>query len=348
MSDDFASAGDLGAWVEQGVHEPTFEERLAARERQARLEELQRRLDAELEDERDALARDERLRRRNRRIVATGWLVVFALIAGLAARSLSRSEDRAAAAAWVSAGDADIGDRVWSGRRPSPSTGSGEPLGRPMAAPNGRGPFEFVALQPGSDRPVAYDPCRPIHYVVNGEARPEGADGIVENAIDRISEVTGLQFVADGSTDETAADGRDPFQPDRYGDVWAPVLIWWASPDESALLGGAVAGYGGSASFTVTDPSATGPSARSTSVYVTGQVVLDGPQILDIIRRDPDSTAAAEAVVLHELAHVVGLGHVDDPSQLMNPVSRSGLHDFAAGDLRGLRELGSGACVPGI
>lgn len=33
----------------------------------------------------------------------------------------------------------------------------------------------FLAVQPTDDRPVAYDPCRPIRYVVNAETAPAGA-----------------------------------------------------------------------------------------------------------------------------------------------------------------------------
>lgn len=48
---------------------------------------------------------------------------------------------------------------------------------------------------------------------------------------------------------------------------------------------------------------------------------------------------------MHELAHVVGLDHVDDPTQLMNPEG-TGVTEFAAGDLAGLAVLGGGQCVP--
>ncbi len=343
MSDDFLSADDLRAWVEQGVHEPTAEERLAAWERQVRAEELRVRLEAE-EDEAWEDERDRRHRRRNRRIVAAGWLVVFALIAGLLVRTFALSDDRRAASAWAALDRADVGTRVGSGEMPSPPISvSPTPLGAPIDAPSKRGPYEFVSMQPGSDAPVTYDPCRPIHYVVNHTGQPNDAENLVTDAIERISEVTGLQFVADDLTDEEIVPDRQPYQPDRYGDRWAPVLIAWGTPDDTPLLAGSVAGFGGSTQYTVTDQ-----AGISRSVYVTGEVVLDGPQIANIIRLDRDGLDGARAVVLHELAHVVGLDHVDDPTQLMNPVSQPGVTDFAAGDLRGLRQLGLGACVPGI
>ena len=80
-------------------------------------------------------------------------------------------------------------------------------------------------------------------------------------------------------------------------------------------------------------------------MYVTGTVSLDAgrmPEILAI--RDGEETA--RAIVLHELGHLVGLTHVDDPDQLMYPEARGEVADFAAGDLTGLAALGRGACVP--
>ena len=38
---------------------------------------------------------------------------------------------------------------------------------------------------------------------------------------------------------------------------------------------------------------------------------------------------------MHELGHVVGLGHVDDPCELMN-ADNKGRTSFGSGDLRGL------------
>jgi predicted Zn-dependent protease len=46
---------------------------------------------------------------------------------------------------------------------------------------------------------------------------------------------------------------------------------------------------------------------------------------------------------MHELGHVLGLGHVQDPSQLMYP-AHHGQATYGPGDLAGLAAEGDGAC----
>jgi len=53
------------------------------------------------------------------------------------------------------------------------------------------------------------------------------------------------------------------------------------------------------------------------------------------------------AVIQHELAHLVGLAHIDRPAELMFPET-SQQRDFGPGDLTGLATMGAGTCVPEI
>ena len=62
---------------------------------------------------------------------------------------------------------------------------------------------------------------------------------------------------------------------------------------------------------------------------------------------DAEGRAGVRAVVMHELTHVVGATHVDDPAQLMS-VDGNGRTDFGPGDLHALAVLGGGDCVPGL
>ncbi|MFE5839531.1 matrixin family metalloprotease [Arthrobacter sp. NPDC056493] len=181
--------------------------------------------------------------------------------------------------------------------------------------------------------PVGYSPCRPLHYVVNASLAPDGAAGLVPLAIREISRVTGIRFVDDGATDEQPSDQRAPYQPEAYGDRWAPLLISWTTPDAAPKLGGKVIGTGGSTHYSY----GNGPKS-----YVTGSLELDAPQMAIELER-PDGTGYATAVILHELGHVMGLEHVNDPVQLMYP--EIGAPDgLAAGDLNGLYQLGKTPC----
>ena len=211
------------------------------------------------------------------------------------------------------------------------------PLGAPPMSSGQTEGFAFSALQPDGDGPVAYSPCRPIHYVVRPDGAPAGGPALIQAAVARVSVATGLQFVDDGATREVPSADRKAYQPDVYGARWAPVLIAWSTAAESPELAGEVAGIAGSASVT--------RSGRS--VYVTGSVTLDSDDIgaLDAL---PGTRATALGVVTHELAHLVGLDHVDDPTQLMYPSTSATRSGLGAGDLAGLAALGSGDCAPDV
>lgn len=49
---------------------------------------------------------------------------------------------------------------------------------------------------------------------------------------------------------------------------------------------------------------------------------------------------------LDSLAHLVGLGHVNDEKQIMFPRVTGPIGGYQAGDLTGLAKLGVGRCFP--
>jgi hypothetical protein len=222
----------------------------------------------------------------------------------------------------------------WAEAPPPGVEASDTPLGFP---PTSSGSQAF-ALQPSPDPDqafAAYDPCRPVHYVVRPDNAPAGADQLVHEAVAEVSAATGLRFVNDGVTTEAPSEERQTYQPDRYGKKWAPVLIAWSTPQETPGLVGDVAGLGGSGyAHTPGQP----------LVLVAGQVELDAPALSEIMKTS-DGPSLVRAVIMHELGHVVGLDHVDDPSQLMH-AENNGVTSFAEGDRAGLALLGSGVCVP--
>lgn len=218
---------------------------------------------------------------------------------------------------------------------PLPADVSPRPLGRPQPAPAGNGGYAVLQSQPGSGEPVGWDPCRPLRYVVNRAHVPATGDHLLAGAVAELQAVTGILFVDEGTVDEAPADDRAPVQREVYGDRWAPVLIAWSDPVSSPGLAGPIAGYAG--------PQVVEGAEPDTLRYVTGQVVLDGPQ-LEELANGPAGLARARGVLLHELGHLIGLDHVDDPDQLMYPSTTLLGVEFAAGDLRGLAAVSGQPC----
>ncbi|MDO8107407.1 matrixin family metalloprotease [Isoptericola sp. b441] len=182
--------------------------------------------------------------------------------------------------------------------------------------------------------PVGYDPCRPVRYVVRPQGAPPGGEELVTRAVAEISAATGLEFVDAGTTDEAPTVDR-PLLQSRYGQDWAPVLIAWSTPRELPQLAGDVAGIGGSAAV-------PGADGRGTWL-AAGRLALDAGDLGRMIHAG--RADAAEAVVLHELSHVVGLDHVDDPDELMYPTTSRRV-DLGPGDRAGLALVGQVACQP--
>lgn len=209
-----------------------------------------------------------------------------------------------------------------------------DPLGTPADVAPG-GVHAFLQTQPGDPRqPVAWDPCREIRYEINPDGAPDGADDtvtFVQEAIDEVSGLTGLQFDYVGETDRRPS-WQAQLVPRGRGE---PVLIAWADADEVDELEGDVAGVGGAVSQQV--------PAGGWRRYVSGQVTLDS-EVYEILDGDRDGDARGRAILLHELGHLVGLDHVDSPAELMY-ADEVGLLDFGTGDRNGLVRLGKGQCA---
>lgn len=177
--------------------------------------------------------------------------------------------------------------------------------------------YAFLATEPNG-LPVSWDRCRPIHYVVNPAGAPDSWEDIVDDAISEVVEASGFQFDDEGTSKDRWADRRGA-DPD-------PVLISWATPEEVPALEGSTAGIGGGQAVT----------SNGETRYVTGVVVLDQEGYADMVRGSRHRAAAL--ILAHELGHVLGLDHYDDPNQLMNP-EYVGQRGFGDGDRAGFEEL---------
>jgi hypothetical protein len=182
--------------------------------------------------------------------------------------------------------------------------------------------------------PVRWDPCRPIELVVDADA-PTWFRDELEVATATLADATGLTLRTVGPTDERPRADRSPYDPGRYGERWAPVLVAWAQPHDGGLplrdIDRAIA-----------IPVAVGAPGDRT--YVSGQVVFNRDR--DDLRPGFDDRATSwGATVLHELAHLLGLAHVDDEDELMATHPGVGPVELGAGDLAGLAAVGAdGGC----
>ena len=207
--------------------------------------------------------------------------------------------------------------------------------------------YSFFDLADDGCTPVRWNPCEPVHFVVNpAQAPPTGVDDVRE-AFARMGEVTGITFVDDGVTDEEGGRRRARYQPGRYGERWAPILVYWQRGAErdgnTQVVGGGI-------------PSQVG------GVYVTGVLFLNADAVTDFTTNTPvaggfgpDHGGAGPIgpagvtwgrVILHEVGHLMGLSHVRDPRQLMYPETAEHTTrpaQFSDGDLAGLRHLGAAA-----
>jgi hypothetical protein len=226
---------------------------------------------------------------------------------------------------------------VWLGpARTSSAAGPG------TAGPADAGPLAETGVGASSDgytvwdrnddgTPVRWDPCSPIDVVVDPRDAPSGALDDLEIAIERLVRATGLTVRVTGTTDERPRADRPPYQPDRYGDRWAPVLVTWAAPHEGGIrLRSTDRG--------VALPVAVGPVGDRT--YVTAQVALNAERH-DLVPGFEDRSWSWGSTLLHELAHAVGLDHVDDPAELMYVHPGEGPVEFGPGDRAGLEAVGA-------
>ena len=179
------------------------------------------------------------------------------------------------------------------------------------------------------DPDVRWNPCEVITFKVNATGGPERAVKQVKQALARVAAATGLRFKYEGSTKAIPwrTDGRKP----EYSD--AALTISWATPKQVSPLREWTAGWGGG--------------------WYSGDVVYKGGIALDrtgtsSLENGFGTGATWGALLIHEIGHVIGLGHVMESEQVMYPsILPTTVGRFGAGDLAGLRDQGAmEGCTP--
>jgi hypothetical protein len=196
------------------------------------------------------------------------------------------------------------------------------------------GQYAFLETD-ANGSPIRWDPCRPIHYVTNLKLAPEIELADVQEAVRRVSAATGIRFVYDGPTSELPQGIAPPGKTvsTRPGEDWAPLLIAWVDAKQFAVLSG-------------DNPRAAAlahPIRGPSDFYVSGFVAVNAD---DHLLPGFGFGPTWGPVLLHELGHIVGLGHVPSTSELMNATENPVVTDWGKGDLEGLRLLGRQAGCP--
>jgi len=203
----------------------------------------------------------------------------------------------------------------------APSLPSDVSLARPYMATDGA-------------RPVSWNSCAPIDYVVNLSGAPSFAKADLDAAMAKISAATGFRFVQVGQTSQIPqANWADSQRLGRSG--WAPLIIAFATPKQSNLFdaGADQLGNGGSAWV-------QGPRGK---VDVSGEIIINSATSYD-----PGFGAGTHlaSLFLHELGHVVGLSHSPDPNSFMYPYLGVVSQTITPLDAQHLAALSAGGCHP--
>jgi hypothetical protein len=200
-------------------------------------------------------------------------------------------------------------------------------VSRSVAPRGSSNDYRFLAVIGGE--PVRWNPCEPIHYVIDPGAAPDGSMDDVHQAIAKISAATRISFVYDGFSAEIPRRDRQPFDPQTYGQRWAPILIAWVRPDQTDI-----AFSGNGHDFSAVARPLTAPTDPRR--FVSGWIAVN--------QLDPNPPGWSEPgdqgpTMLHELGHIMGLDHVPSKAELMEP-SGGLVTDLGPGDREGLSLLG--------
>ena len=166
--------------------------------------------------------------------------------------------------------------------------------------------------------------CAPVKVLVNTDLAPSGALSDVKRALAIVSAASGVKWEFSGVTKQRPELNRSPSQP---------VLISWEHGGAIDANGNTLVGVGESAR--------SGPTKSSDGTHWSGGIA--------VFNVDQDSNYTAGfgigrtrgAMLLHELGHVAGLGHISDPTSIMTPYSQVLSHapTYGPGDVDGLRAI---------
>lgn len=162
-------------------------------------------------------------------------------------------------------------------------------------------------------RSVRWNPCRSYPVRVNTANAPSWFAAEVKSSLRSIKLHTGIPFTWEGKTRAKEATAK------------SPLVVRWSNTNDQPRLAGSTVGLA--------------------ETWSDGRTIIRATVFLD--RGHDLSRAAWRSVLRHELAHAVGLDHINVRSQLMYPSTTDGGNiewrskTWGRGDIEGLKQLGA-------
>lgn len=203
--------------------------------------------------------------------------------------------------------------------------------------------YAFLSQQSTGQAIARWNPCTVIHYRVNTSRASAGALADAQEAIRRVAAQTGLKFAYQGTT---------TVMPGAKGATYpagTQLVIAWAKPGQSTYMPARPSGSGGPAG----EGGASWVGSHDTKGRAWGRIV-QGYVVLDATLPLTGGFGAGPVtgwqgtrgqLLMHEVGHAIGLDHpkIADKAQIMYPTLSRKYAVWGAGDLAGLKILGSGS-----
>lgn len=183
--------------------------------------------------------------------------------------------------------------------------------------------------------PPRWDKCKPIYYQINTKGIPKKMRRTIIKSVEHLGAATRLTFIRDGSTRITPFVQSNWWQSaaSERKNVW--IIAMTNSRRISAISPGAV-GLGGSVWRT---------NRGTAEVFVGGVTLSKGSDLAYGFKPEPGQSKWSR-LLLHELGHVMGLGHVSHKSEVMFTTLLPGMPGrYGPGDRRGFKALRALPCV---
>jgi hypothetical protein len=204
----------------------------------------------------------------------------------------------------------------------------------------------YQVLPNGKKVVMRWNPCRGHTYKVNLASVPSASRKVIlaetHAAVRLLASRSGLRFTYKGATREVPRVGS-------YAKQSADIIIAYTTPSKTNYrLSGSTAGVGGYSDRS--QSSTVGGTTTYTLAITKGFLVIDTPDALRYFKAGFGTGVRRGNLLLHELGHVVGLGHMNNRAVLMNPTVTSRTpNGYATGDRAGLAKVGRPAgCISGF